>query len=71
MIRRLLRKSSSEHSSNMNNNNYTGPDTEVTRDNYFHSDPEDEVGNLYCFPRNFHDMYSVGRYLKRVQIQKF
>lgn len=43
MIRRLLRKSSSEHSSNMNNNNYTGPDTEVTRENCFHSDPEDEA----------------------------
>ena len=43
MIRRLLRKSSSEHSSNMNNNNYTGPDTQVTRDNCFHSDPEDEA----------------------------
>ena len=40
MIRRLLRKSSSEHNNNYNN---TGPDTEVTRENCFHSDPEDET----------------------------
>ena len=46
MIRRLLRKSSSEHSNNNinnNNTNNTGPDTEVTRENCFHSDPEDEA----------------------------
>ena len=40
MIRRLLRKSTSEHNNTIN---YTGPDTEVTRENCFHSDPEDEA----------------------------
>ena len=48
MIRRLLRKSTSEHNNTNNNNNTgntnnTGPDTEVTRENCFHSDPEDEA----------------------------